>query len=208
MTKVVYTTLEEDKINFSSKTKQQLFELYNSISEVVAIKLFQDYKYNKGIEYEDIKQMADLSLWKVINKYDLEKNIKFCTFAFAKVKYLVQDDLRVITKSRQGYAIYENSQVSLFSAIDNKNEKEIRLCDALYDTRTYSSKEQLIIDNILKVLDNSHFTERDKSIFINAAIDNIPLNKLRNRYGLSLSRISQCVKRIKKYLRQHKNTII
>lgn len=211
MTKVIYTTLEEDKINFSSKTKEQLFELYNSISEVIAIKLFHQYKYNKGIELEDIKQLANISLWKAIDKYDIEKNIKFCTFAFNKVKFLVQDDLRSITKSRSGYTIYENTQLSLFSTINDSIDrvnKTTQLCDILQDNRNYSSKEQDIINNINKILAHSNFSEKDKNIFIEAIIDNIPQNKIAKKYGISTANISQRVNKVKRYLQQYKNQII
>lgn len=196
MEKTIYTTLEQDIFNFSSKTKQELFEIYNYLSNVFTVKLFRLYGYNSIIEREDMKQLADIALWKIIDKYDTSKMVKFSTFAFNKMQNLIKDEIRSITHSRSLQTINTNITFALEEKYNN-----------IEDTRIFDSREAKIIDSVTEILKESPLSKKSISIFTDAVLYQIPQKNLCKKYNISAPGISHHVRDVKRYLQKYRKYI-
>lgn len=196
MGKTVYTTLEQDIFNFSSKTKQELFEIYNYLSNFFSSKLFIKYGYNSMVEREDLKQLADIALWKTIEKYDVSKQVKFSTFAFNKMQNFIKDEIRSLTHSRSRHVINSNNTFSLELQYDD-----------IVDDRRFDSREEKLINSIIDVLHRSNLPEKSVKVFIDNVLYHIPAKDLIQKYNVSASMISLHVTKVKKYLRKNKEKV-
>ena len=198
ISKTNFTTLEQDISNFSSKTKQELFELYGNLSDIIAKNVFKQYKFDNRLEYEDIKQLASIALWNVLDKYDVSKQVKFVTFAFSKMPFLIKDDLRKITKSRNINASYENNSCSI-------NTDYIK--NTLTDSRVYIDKENRLIQSIIDFLNQSELPQLSINIFTEVVLYKEKASEVAAKYNICKSRVSQHCIKIRKYLQKHKDKI-
>lgn len=196
MEKAIYTTLEQDVFNFSSKTKEELFEIYNYLTNFFSRKLFVKYGYNSTVEREDLKQLADIALWKAIEKYDVSKNVKFSTFAFVKMQNTIKDEIRSLTYSRRKYVVNPNNMFSLELQHNN-----------IVDDRQFDSKEERLINSIIDVLRQSDLSEKAINVFIDNILYHIPAKNLVDKYNVSTSMMSQYVRKVKKYLKEHRDKV-
>lgn len=190
-----FPTLEQDKINFSSKSKQSLFETYRMLSDIISKRMYVQYRFNNILEYDDIKQLADLSLWKLLDKYNPQLNTTFSSFAWSKLSNLIRDEIRVITKSRNIGRELENNKLSI-------NDDNMSL--TIIDNNNYEEKEGRLIKAIETMLDKSSFNERVKNIFKQCVLYNVPQIKIAEQYKISESAISIHVRKVKRYLQQQK----
>ncbi len=60
----------------SKETRNEIFKKYKYIAEIVSKRFI-----NKGIEYDDIYQIACIGLLYAIDRYDIEKGFEFTSFA-------------------------------------------------------------------------------------------------------------------------------
>lgn len=101
---------------YENMTEQELFELYQSdkneflrehilkkylyVAEIVAKKFM-----NRGVEYDDLFQVASLALVKAVDRYELDRGVKFVSFAtptlVGEIKNYFRDKTRMIRISRR-----------------------------------------------------------------------------------------------------------
>lgn len=198
MREITFTTFEQDKFNFKTKSKHQLFEIYSNLSDILSKTIFKQYRYNFNLEYKEVKQLTDISLWNILDKYDVSKQVKFTTFAFNKVPFLVKDELRTLTKSRRKYSNTMNAKCY----IEDANIK-----DFLLDDRDYSEKEKKMIQSIIKILKQSGLPKLSIDIFIKSVLFQEKNETIGAKYNISKSRVSQHCIKIKQYLQDFRNEI-
>jgi RNA polymerase sigma-B factor len=80
--------------------RNQLAEKYLFIAEIMAKKYA-----NKGVDYDDLMQTSSLALLKAIDRYDVDKGVKFSTFAtpsvIGEIKNYFRDKSRLINPGRK-----------------------------------------------------------------------------------------------------------
>lgn len=157
--------------------------------------MYSKYRFNNILEYEDIKQLADLSLWKLLDKYNPQLNTSFSTFAWSKLSNLIKDEIRVITKSRNIGREMENTKLSI-------NDDNMPL--TIIDNNNYEEKEGRLIKAIETMLEKSTFNDKVKNIFKQCVLYNVPQIKIAKQYKISESAISIHVRKVKQYLKQQK----
>nr|WP_246566216.1 FliA/WhiG family RNA polymerase sigma factor [Tissierella simiarum] len=74
------------------KIKQSLIENYISLVRIVAGRMYN--YYGSKIEYDDLVSFGVMGLIDSIDKFDIEKNIKFETYAQIRVKGAMIDNIR------------------------------------------------------------------------------------------------------------------
>lgn len=93
------------------EAKNELIVHYVSLVKIIAGRLFVQYNHN--VEYDDIVSYGILGLIDAIEKYDMEKNNKFETYANFRIKGAVIDHLRSLDwiprSLRQKYKEYERA---------------------------------------------------------------------------------------------------
>lgn len=196
MTKINYSTLEQDILNFNSKTTKELFNIYKYLSKFFSKKLFNQYNYNTIIDKEDFRQIADIALWQTIEKYDPAKQVKFSTFAFIKMQNIIKDEIRRATRSRAKGSIKSNQILPL----------ELQNLD-VRDERNFTNKEQELTNAILDILNKSRLSKKSIDIFTAFILEGISQKELAKRYGVTSSMISKYVSDVKKYLRKNKKNL-
>ena len=97
-------------------TEQELFELYESDkNEALREHILKKYLYvaeivakkfmNRGVEYDDLFQVASLALVKAVDRYELGRGVKFVSFAtptlVGEIKNYFRDKTRMIRISRR-----------------------------------------------------------------------------------------------------------
>ncbi len=100
----------------------ELFNTYKEInSKDIRDKIFMKYMYipeiiskkflNRGIEYDDIFQIACIGLVNAIDRFDIEKGVKFTSFAtptiIGEIKRYFRDKASIIKVPRRIYEIYQ-----------------------------------------------------------------------------------------------------
>lgn len=90
----------EYKISGSLETRDKLFHQFSHISAILARRFI-----GRGIEYEDIMQVASISLLRAIDRYDVERGIKFQSFVVptivGEIKNYFRDNNQSIKVSRR-----------------------------------------------------------------------------------------------------------
>lgn len=80
--------------------RNKLIENYLYIAEIMAKKFV-----NKGVEFDDLYQIASLALIKAIDRFDVSKGVKFSTFAtpsiIGEIKNYFRDKVRLINPGRK-----------------------------------------------------------------------------------------------------------
>lgn len=88
----------------SPDLRAQIVEAYLSIAELIARKFS-----GRGVEYDDLFQVASLALFKGIDRYDPDKGVKFVSFIaptmVGEVKNYFRDRSRAIRLPRRGAEI-------------------------------------------------------------------------------------------------------
>lgn len=79
---------------------------YINLAEIIAKKF-----YNRGIDYEDIYQVACIALIKSVERFDLDKGVKFVSFAtptiIGEIKRYFRDKGSTIRIPRRIYEVYQ-----------------------------------------------------------------------------------------------------
>ena len=85
----------------SQELKERIVELHLYIAEIIARKFS-----GRGVDYDDLYQVAALALFKAIDRFDASKGIKFVTFVtptmVGEVKNYFRDRSRAIRLPRKG----------------------------------------------------------------------------------------------------------
>lgn len=111
-----------ENINNSNDDSHNLFEkLKNSQDVEVRNEIVKRYLYlaeiiskkfvNRGVDYEDIYQVASIALIKAVERFDTDKGVKFTSFAtptlIGEIKRFFRDKAAVIRIPRRIYEVYQ-----------------------------------------------------------------------------------------------------
>ena len=130
-------------------TKEEMF----SKNIKIAYKIANRYLTNYASEYEDIKQIALMGLWKAVSTFD--NTHVFSTYAYTVISNEINYYLRTVKKH--------------YNTISLKQEikEDITLEDVLADKNNYIEKleNSLDIENYISQIRNSKLKEQEKIVF-------------------------------------------
>ncbi|GAE88322.1 SigB/SigF/SigG family RNA polymerase sigma factor [Acetivibrio straminisolvens] len=90
----------------SVKIRNEIVNKYLYLSDILAKKFL-----NRGIDYEDIYQVASIALIKAVERFDPDKGVKFISFAtptiIGEIKRYFRDKGSVIRIPRRIYEVYQ-----------------------------------------------------------------------------------------------------
>lgn len=93
--------LETYAVEPTPEIREKLVEAHLYIAEIIARKFS-----GRGVEYDDLYQVAALALFKAVDRYDLSREIKFASFVtptmVGEVKNYFRDKSRMIRLPRRG----------------------------------------------------------------------------------------------------------
>ncbi len=152
------TTQEDELLAEYCRTRNvnlrnELVKRYLYIAEILAKKFA-----NRGIEYEDLYQVASLALIKALERYDISKGFKFSSFAtptiVGEIKNYFRDKSRIIRlprKSSEYIKKLENARSHLSNLLSRppkthelaeylgiSDEEVLELMESSYSTKTAS----------------------------------------------------------------------
>lgn len=94
------------KLNPSKDTRNAIVQKYMYLAEVISKKFL-----NRGIDYEDIYQVACIALIKAVERFSTDKGVKFVSFAtptiIGEIKRYFRDKASVIRIPRRIYELYQ-----------------------------------------------------------------------------------------------------
>ena len=110
---VPITSTEENELllikyrdNPNTKTRNEIVNKYIYLADIITKKFL-----NRGLEYEDIYQVACIALIKAVERFSLDKGVKFVSFAtptmIGEIKRFFRDKGSVIRIPRRIYEIYQ-----------------------------------------------------------------------------------------------------
>ena len=130
-------------------TKEEMFNKNIKI----AYKIANRYLINYANEYEDIKQIALMGLWKAVSTFD--NTHAFSTYGYTVISNEINCYLRTVKKH--------------YNTISLKQEikEDITLEDVLADKNNYIEKleNSLDIENYISQIRNSKLKEQEKIVF-------------------------------------------
>lgn len=89
--------------------REQIFEKYSYLAEIITKKYA-----NKGIEYDDLYQVASLGLLVAIDRFDCGRGVRFSTFAtptiMGEIKKYFRDKGFIIKLPRKLYEIFSKAE--------------------------------------------------------------------------------------------------
>lgn len=92
--------------NESASIRNQIVSKYLYLAEIISKKFL-----NRGVDYEDIYQVACIALIKAVERFSLEKGVKFVSFAtptvIGEIKRFFRDKGSVIRIPRRIYEVYQ-----------------------------------------------------------------------------------------------------
>ncbi len=101
-----YNLFEEFKRSQSVAIRNEIVSRYLYLAEIIAKKFL-----NRGIDYEDIYQVASIALIKAVERFDPDKGVKFSSFAtptlIGEIKRFFRDKASVIRIPRRIYEVYQ-----------------------------------------------------------------------------------------------------
>lgn len=90
----------------SAGNRNEIVKKYIYLAEIISKKFL-----NRGVEYEDIYQVACIALIKAVDRFSLDKGVKFVTFAtptiIGEIKRYFRDKSSVIRIPRRIYELYQ-----------------------------------------------------------------------------------------------------
>lgn len=179
--------------------KQLLIEEYVYLVKIIAGRMYN--YYGLKIEYDDLVGFGVIGLIDSIDKFDIDKNIKFETYAQIRIKGAIIDNIRKLDwiprSLRKKSKEIQNGLVSLENKLGrvptneelanylNISLKEVE--DTLADTASFNvtSLEELLINQGEYFIDDSKGKETPENIFeekeickiLGDIIDELPKNQ-------------------------------
>jgi RNA polymerase sigma-B factor len=87
-------------------TRNEIVSKYLYLAEIISKKFI-----NRGIDYEDLYQVASIALIKAVERFSLDKGVKFVSFAtptiLGEIKRFFRDKASVIRIPRRIYEVYQ-----------------------------------------------------------------------------------------------------
>lgn len=101
-----YDLFVEFKNTKSVEVRNEIVKKYLYLAEIIAKKFV-----NRGVDYEDIYQVASIALIKAVERFDVDKGVKFTSFAtptvIGEIKRFFRDKASVIRIPRRIYEVYQ-----------------------------------------------------------------------------------------------------
>lgn len=161
--KMVYDNLSNEELlleyskNPSIPLRNEIYKRYAYVAQAIARKYF-----GRGIDYEDILQVARMSLLKCIERYDIDRGVKLQSFAAPTVIGEIKNYFRSfgnnIKISRRSLADITKIKVAI-----NKLSVEV---GRLPTVNEISNETQMSDEHVLEIMDimeNSNSTSLDVS---------------------------------------------
>lgn len=151
----------------------------------IAYKIANRYLVNYANEYEDIKQVALMGLWKAVLTFN--DTHAFSTYAYTVISNEINMYLRTIKKN--------NSTISLKQEV----KENITLEDILADKNNYIEKleNSLDIENYIVQIKNSKLKEKEKIVF-ELSLRGYKQDKIAKIIGCSQPQVSRLIKKLRK----------
>ena len=119
--------------------KEQLIVEYVELVKIIAGRLYVNYNHN--VEYDDLVSYGVIGLIDAIEKFDIEKNVKFETYANIRIRGAIVDQIRSLDwiprSTRQKYKKVESAIEKLQNAYGD------HLSDELLAVELGITKEEL-----------------------------------------------------------------
>ncbi len=164
-------------------TKEEMFNQNINI----AYKLSQSYRINYPKEYDDIRQIALMTLWQAILKYDGRGALT--TFAYPCIRNAINIYIRNLNK--------HNNEISLSTPID----KDFEISDTITDEIDYVEEiiNEIELDQVREYSKHLPIYGRDKEIW-NLYCDGLSQTKIAEKTKYSQSYISRILQNLKKII--------
>lgn len=162
-------------------SNDEYMKLYEQYQNMI-IMLARKYAKLNLIEYEDLLQVAMITLVKCYNNYDANKGMSFSTYLYSNIEFAIKNELRKVKHQ-------DRNCVSLQTALFDAEGKEITLEDTLQDNIDIQAETedkimvQIYRDEIIRCLD-----PRKADVMILKYFENMPNNyieKVLNITGVS-----------------------
>ena len=129
--------------NYLDMDTKELFKIYSKDKENIELRniLIERHLYlvnllakkyiNKGVEFEDIYQVASLALIYAINRYDIEKGYEFSSFAtptiIGEIKKYFRDKVWTLRVPRRVQELSKKiSEAKVFLEQENKKHPKVK----------------------------------------------------------------------------------
>lgn len=169
----------EYKQTQKQEIKKQLIENYLDLVKIVAGRMYN--YYGSKIEYDDLLGYGILGLIDSIDKFDINKNVKFSTYAQIRIRGAIIDNIRKLDWIPRSLRKKSKDVQDVIFRLENKlgrsptnieisgeleiNLKELELLLADISTFNISSLDDLILNNINSPIDSSKEESTPESIF-------------------------------------------
>ena len=159
-------------------------EMFNKNTNI-AYKIANRYLVNYANEYEDIKQVALMGLWKAVLTFN--DTHAFSTYAYTVISNEINMYLRTIKKN--------NSTISLKQEV----KENITLEDILADKNNYIEKleNNLDIENYISQIRNSKLKGKEKTVF-ELTLKGYKQRQIAKITGCSQPQVSRLIKKLRK----------
>ena len=97
----------EFRVSQSSEIRNAIVSKYLYLADIVTRKFL-----NRGVEYDDLYQVASIALITAVNRFETDKGVKFSSFAtptmVGEIKKYFRDKVALIRVPRRIYEVYKN----------------------------------------------------------------------------------------------------
>ena len=190
---------KHDELKYIKKAKDGDIDARNIILKSnlrCVFKVASKYR-GYGIPLEELISEGNLGLIHAIDKYDIDKDVKFITYATFWIRFYVSDYVKKTLKNNKKHINYEDYDITIEDKnspiFDSEDENlsiskiEYNNCDNPSNTET-NTKEEELVNTLL-----SDLTERERSIIINyyglMGNEEKSLDDLSKMFGLTKERI-------------------
>ena len=101
-----HNLFEKLKNSQDVEVRNEIVKRYLYLAEIISKKFV-----NRGVDYEDIYQVASIALIKAVERFDTDKGVKFTSFAtptlIGEIKRFFRDKAAVIRIPRRIYEVYQ-----------------------------------------------------------------------------------------------------
>lgn len=185
---------KEGKLQRVLMSFEEVCEQFSGTAYSLSKQYYETMKRYGDCDLSDLRQEADIALWKAYNTFDDTKNYKFITLAIN------------IMKQRFNYIIRSKKQQKR----DGENKIFISLDDSVQDKDGHAEENYnfLITENFESDVLNGYIMEQIKSnltdkekLYLLVLIDEIKAVNLANHLGISRAAVSKNLAKIKNKLR-------
>ncbi|NFA61301.1 sigma-70 family RNA polymerase sigma factor [Clostridium sporogenes] len=185
------------KINKNNIQKLSFEEVLEKYSNLITKYAYKWIKY----DFEDIKQIAHLAVWKAFNTYDISKDINFSTYANKIISTEIL--LHIRDNYQKGWEMDSVSN-SLDNIIYNDGEKEQRFIDNIEDI---TAEDELVNKSHINLILNK-LPQNDKNLIIDYYLKDKSQTEIAIERKVSQTQICRKIKSILTYLKLTEGTEI